>query len=85
METKMCTYKEFISFLDERNCKKAFDEAFYEQCPGYVLDERLWEIFAGDECFLGRAFDWTKTSQGREFWAALDRQWYSRYMDSNMM
>lgn len=85
MKRKICTYKEFISFLNEQNCKKAFDDAFHKQCPGYHLDANLWDILGGDECFLGRAFDWTETEQGREFWAVLDRQWYSRCMDSNMM
>ena len=38
--------------------------------PSLPRRERLCErIRGGDECFLGRAFDWEKTSQGRDFWA----------------
>lgn len=79
------TFEEFMSFLMENCCMKEFDLEFERQSPGYHLDANLWDILGGDECFLGRAFDWTETEQGREFWAVLDRQWYSRCMDSNMM
>ena len=79
------TFEEFMGFLMENGCMKEFDLEFERQSPGYHLDANLWDILGGDECFLGRAFDWTETEQGREFWAVLDRQWYSRCMDSNMM
>lgn len=71
----MNLYGTFREFLEERGCEKAFEEAFELQNPGYVLDAALWEILGGDEFFLGRAFDWSMTSQGRSFWLELDREW----------
>jgi hypothetical protein len=65
----------FREFLEERGCKKAFDQAFALQNPGYVLDAALWDILGGDEFFLGRAFDWSETPEGRDFWKEIDLAW----------
>ena len=73
----MDLYLTFRRFLEERGCAREFEEAFGSQLPGYRLDAVLWDILGGDECFLGRAFDWEKTSQGRDFWAMVDKEWYS--------
>ena len=71
----MNLYRIFREFLVERGCEKAFDQAFSLQNPGYVLDAALWDILGGDEFFLGRAFDWSTTSQGRGFWLEIDKEW----------
>ena len=73
----MCPYSTFLCFLRDRGCEREFEEAFGNQNPGYRLDATLWDIMCGDEFFLGRAFDWENTSQGRAFWAQLDKEWYS--------
>jgi hypothetical protein len=72
----MNLYLTFRSFLKERGCESEFEEAFGSQVPGYCLDAQLWEILGGDEYFLGRAFEWDRTIQGRTFWAEKDSQWY---------
>jgi len=71
----MNLYRIFREFLEERGCKKAFDQAFALQNPGYVLDAALWDILGGDEFFLGRAFDWSETPEGRDFWKEIDLAW----------
>lgn len=43
-----------------------------------ALNARLWEILGDDESFFGRAFDWTKTTLGRDFWAKIDREWQEK-------
>ena len=73
----MNRYKAFRDFLDKRGYAKEFDQAFYNAYPGYHLDNNLWDILGGDECFLGRVFDWERTPQGRGFWAKIDREWYT--------
>ena len=72
----MNRYKAFRDFLDNRGYAKEFDLAFYNAYPGYHLDNNLWDILGGDECFLGRVFDWERTPQGRSFWEKIDREWY---------
>ena len=71
----MYLYRTFCNFLSERGCEKAFREAFANQNPGYELNAALWEIMGGDEFFLGRAFDWSMTCQGRGFWLEIDKEW----------
>jgi hypothetical protein len=71
----MDLYRLFRSFLEERGCEKAFEEAFGNQHPGYVLDAVLWKIIGGDEFFLGRAFEWDGTPEGRQFWLKVDQEW----------
>lgn len=71
----MNLYNTFRQFLQERGYEKAFDDAFASQNPGYVLNAALWEVLGGDEFFLGRAFDWDETSQGRGFWLEIDKEW----------
>ena len=73
----MYPYSTFRCFLRERGCERAFEEAFGTQNPGYRLDATLWDIMCGDEFFLGRAFDWSITNEGREFWARIDSEWYT--------
>ena len=73
----MYPYSTFRCFLRERGCEREFEEAFGNQNPGYRLDATLWDIMCGDEFFLGRAFDWSITNEGREFWARIDSEWYT--------
>ena len=77
------TFEEFMSFLMENGCMKEFDLEFERQSPGYHLDANLWEILGGDEYFLSRAFDWSVTSQGRDFWKDIDEQWSHSCVDGN--
>lgn len=72
----MYLYPKFLTFLEEHECSREFDREFESQNPGYHLDENLWDILGGDEYFLARAFDWTQSSKGREYWAMLDLKWY---------
>jgi len=69
------TFEEFMSFLTENRCIKEFDLEFERQSPGYHLDANLWDILGGDEYFLSRAFDWSVTLQGRDFWKDIDEKW----------
>ena len=39
------------------------------------MDANLWDILGGDEYFLSRAFDWSATSQGRDFWKDISEKW----------
>lgn len=73
----MADYNQFRCFLKERGCEREFEEAFGNQHPGYRLDAILWHILGGDEFFLGRAFDWTLTREGRDYWKAIDQKWYN--------
>ena len=73
----MCTYKDLIIFLDENRFKKEFERAFYLFNRYHSLTEGLWCILGGDECFIGRAFDWSETPQGYDYWHAIDNKWYS--------
>ena len=78
----MYPYLTFRRFLKERGCEREFEEAFGIQNPGYRLDASLWDIMCGDEFFLGRAFDWSSTNEGREFWAKIDNDWYTLCINS---
>ena len=78
----MYPYLTFRRFLKERGCEREFEEAFGIQNPGYRLDASLWDIMCGDEFFLGRAFDWSSTNEGREFWARIDSKWYTLCINS---
>ena len=71
----MDLYLTFRRFLEERGCAREFEEAFGSQLPGYRLDAVLWDILGGDEFFLGRAFDWSETPEGRDFWKESDLAW----------
>ena len=71
----MIAYGTFIQFLHEKGCHKEFNEAFQAQAPGYRMDASLWDILGGDEYFLSRAFDWSATSQGRDFWKDISEKW----------
>ena len=47
------------------------------------MDANLWDILGGDEYFLSRAFDWSVTSQGRDFWKDIDEKWSHSCVDGN--
>ena len=71
----MSSYTKFREFLRNEGCEAAFDRAFYQYNDYTALDESLWE--AGNaECFIGHAFEWSATSEGREFWLTIDRKWF---------
>ena len=72
-------YQTFRKFLRDNDCERQFDAAFYAQCGANVLDETLADILVIDECFLGRAFDWRKTREGRKFWLDIDSKWWRFY------
>lgn len=71
------TFDTFMNFLQERGCRQEFDIEFEKQHPGYHMDATLWEILGTDECFFARAFDWSGTPQGRDFWKEISDSWYS--------
>lgn len=77
------TFEEFMSFLMENGCMKEFDLEFERQSPGYHLDANLWDILGGDEYFLSRAFDWSVTLQGRDFWKDISEKWCHSCVDGN--
>ena len=71
----MSGYTKFREFLQNEGCEAAFDRAFYQYNDCTALDESLWE--AGNaECFIGHAFEWSATPEGREFWLTIDRKWF---------
>ena len=71
----MSSYTKFREFLRNEGCEAAFDRAFYQYNDCTTFDESLWE--AGNaECFIGHAFEWSATPEGREFWLTIDRKWF---------
>ena len=71
----MGSYQLFRAFLRTQECEAAFDRAFYQYNDCTAFDESLWE--AGNaECFIGHAFEWSATPEGREFWLTIDRKWF---------
>ena len=71
----MGSYQLFRAFLRKEECEAAFDLAFYQYNDCTAFDESLWE--AGNaECFIGHAFEWSATPEGREFWLTIDRKWF---------
>ena len=74
-------YQTFRKFLRDNDCERQFDAAFYAQCGANVLDETLADILVIDKCFLGRAFDWRKTPEGRKFWLDIDDKWWRFYRE----
>lgn len=71
----MSSYTKFREFLRNEGCEAAFDRAFYQYNDCTAFDESLWE--AGNaECFIGHAFEWSATPEGREFWLTIDRKWF---------
>jgi hypothetical protein len=79
----MISYETFSTFLTESGCANQFDIEFERQNPGYHLDANLWDILGGDEYFLSRAFDWSATSQGRDFWKDISEKWCHSCVDGN--
>lgn len=74
-------YQSFRKFLRDNECERQFDTAFYAQCGANRLDETLADILVIDEYFFGRAFDWRKTPEGREFWLGIDDKWWRRCLE----
>lgn len=79
----MISYETFSTFLTESGCANQFDIEFERQNPGYHMDANLWDILGGDEYFLSRAFDWSVTSQGRDFWKDISEKWCNSCVDGN--
>lgn len=79
----MISYETFSTFLTESGCANQFDIEFERQNPGYHMDANLWDILGGDEYFLSRAFDWSVTSQGRDFWKDISEKWCHSCVDGN--
>ena len=79
----MISYETFSTFLTESGCANQFDIEFERQNPGYHMDANLWDILGGDEYFLSRVFDWSVTSQGRDFWKDISEKWYHSCVDGN--
>lgn len=79
----MISYETFSTFLTESGCANQFDIEFERQNPGYHMDANLWDILGGDEYFLSRAFDWSATSQGRDFWKDISEKWCHSCVDGN--
>ena len=71
----MSGYTKFREFLRNEGCEAAFDRAFYQYNDCTAFDESLWE--AGNaECFIGQAFEWSATPEGRACWLSIDRKWF---------
>ena len=79
----MISYETFSTFLTESGCANQFYIEFERQNPGYHLDANLWDILGGDEYLLSRAFDWSATSQGRDFWKDISEKWCHSCVDGN--
>ena len=79
----MISYETFSTFLTESGCANQFDIEFERQNPGYHMDANLWDILGGDEFFLSRAFDWSVTSQGRDFWKDISEKWCHSCVEGN--
>ena len=79
----MISYETFSTFLTESGCANQFNIEFERQNPGYHMDANLWDILGGDEYFLSRAFDWSVTSQGRDFWKDISEKWCHSCVDGN--
>ena len=79
----MISYETFSTFLTESGCANQFDIEFERQNPGYHMDANLWDILGGDDYFLSRAFDWSATSQGRDFWKDISEKWCHSCIDGN--
>ena len=79
----MISYETFSTFLTESGCANQFDIEFERQNPGYHMDANLWDILGGDEYFLSRAFDWSVTSQGRDFWKDISEKWCHSCVEGN--
>ena len=73
----MIEYSQFRNFLEDNRYSLLFNREFERQHPGYYLDANLWEILGGDEHFFARAFDWSASLQGRDFWKEVSDKWYS--------
>ena len=71
----MSSYTKFREFLRNEGCEAAFDRAFYQYNDCTAFDESLWEA-GNSECFIGHAFEWSATPEGREFWLTIDRKWF---------
>ena len=79
----MISYETFSTFLTESGCANQFDIEFERQNPGYHMDANLWDILGGDEYFVSRAFEWSATSQGRDFWKNISEKWCHSCVDGN--
>lgn len=75
-------YNLFVQFLREHRCESAFNENFHTFNRYTVFCRDIWGIMGADEYFLNRAFDWSKTPQGRGFWKNLDVLWEKVYLDT---
>ncbi|MCI1720980.1 MAG: hypothetical protein LKM37_08280 [Bacteroidales bacterium] len=79
-------YAQFRDFLKQQNCEDEFDRAFYEQNGCTRFDAALWntvEDAAEDvKNLFGYAFNWSKTSEGIQFWRSIDLMWYNYYICS---
>lgn len=78
----MSSYRKFIEFLDENGCRMQFEKAFYLFNRCHRLSEGLWKILGADECFIGRAFDWSDTPEGYDYWLSIDNKWYNQNITS---
>lgn len=74
----MRKYIDFIEFLESNKCRTQFETAFYLFNRYHRLSYGLWQIMDGDECFIGRAFDWSKTPEGYDYWLDIDNKWYNQ-------
>ena len=74
----MRNYNAFIEFLEKNKCRKQFETAFYRFNRCHKLSYGLWQIMGGDESFIGRAFDWSNTPEGYDYWLDIDNKWYNQ-------
>lgn len=69
----MKTEKQIIEWLNEQPWRYAFYEAVF-----FLGNYQMYY----DEDFLRNAFDWDKTSQGRNIWEGRDEE-YQKWYNSN--
>ncbi|MBO7198130.1 MAG: hypothetical protein J6V28_04970 [Tidjanibacter sp.] len=74
----MVSYEDFELFLREQECEEAFHRAFRAHNDATNMDPQLWEASADAATFLGRAFRWSETPEGRDFWQQIDLLWHRR-------
>lgn len=73
--TAIDSYELFRGFLREQRCEAAFERAFYAYNHATTFDRAMWEASPDKASFIGHAFRWDNTPEGRNFWNAMDKKW----------
>lgn len=73
-------YDKFCAFLRAEGCFAAFERAFYVHNDFTHFDRQMWAAAYDKSSFLGTAFRWADTPEGRDYWSEIDKKWVG--MDS---